>query len=180
MVNTVIASPEGVPAKAGKQSRNIKKHLFYILTCVALILLFSYNTLFAFEETITIPAENPEGITVDLEKGQYIAEIEGGAIALFYPINPNYCWLIGVAVGTDVKGGQDQPNIGTLYFEPYPPVYNQAEAERQAKEAVKQNTTGTYLRFTLDEDKTVRFWVSDFDYTDNSGMIKLKVSSISE
>ncbi len=174
MVNAVIASPEGT-----KQSRNIKKRL-YILTCITLILLFSYNTLFAFEETITIPAEDPEGVTVDLEKGQYIVEIEGGAIVLFYPINPNYCWLIGVAAGTDVKGGQDEPNIGTIYFEPDPPVYTQAEAEQQVKEALKQNVTGTYLRFTLKEDKTVRFWISDFDYTDNTGMIKLRIQSISD
>lgn len=136
--------------------------------------------LFAFEETITIPAENPQGVTLDLKEGEYIVKIEGGAMALFYPINPNYKWLIGVAVGTDVKGYQDEPNIGTLYFEPDPPVYTQAEAEQQVIEAAKENTGGAFLRFTLKEDKGVRFWVSDFDYTDNSGMVKLKIRSVSK
>lgn len=135
---------------------------------------------FAFEEIITVPAENPEGVTVGLEKGKYLVEIAGGAIALFYPINPNYCWLVGVAVATDVKGGQDQPNIGTLYFEPSPRVYSQSEAERQALEAAEDKFNGTYLRFTLEEDKRVRFWVSDFDYTDNSGMVKLRIISTSD
>jgi len=147
---------------------------------MTLHLVFYAGALFAFEETVTVPAESPEGVTVDLEKGQYVVEIEGGAISLFYPINPNYRWLIGVAVGTDVEGGQDEPNIGTIYFEPHPPVYTQAEAEQQAQQAIKENLTGTYLRFTLKEDKTVRFWVNDFDYSDNSGMVKLKIRSIAD
>lgn len=138
------------------------------------------GSLFAFEGIITVPAESPQGVTVDLEKGKYLVEIAGGAISLFYPINPNYCWLIGVAIGKDVEGGQDESNIGTLYFEPDPPVDSQAKAEQQALEATKENVSGTYLRFSLEEDKEVRFWVSDFDYTDNSGMIKLRILSISE
>lgn len=142
--------------------------------------LFSCAALFAFEETITVPAESPQGVTVDLKKGEYIVEIAGGAMALFYPINPNYCWLIGVAAGTGVRGSQDKPDIGTLYFEPKPPVYSQAEAEEQALGAAKEKLSGTYLKFTLQEDKIVRFWVSDFDYTDNSGMVKLRIRSISE
>jgi len=156
--------------------RLIGRYIFTIFLCLILFV----GTLFAFEEIITIPAENPQGVTVELEKGKYVVEIYGGAITLFYPINPNYRWLIGVAVGTDVEGGQDKPNIGTLYFEGEVPVYNQAEVERQALEAVKENLSGTRLTFAIDEDKEVRFWVSDFDYTDNSGMIKLKIRSISE
>lgn len=136
--------------------------------------------LFAFEETITVPAEKSEGVLLDLKKGEYLARIDGGAITLFYPINPNYRWLIGVAAGTDVKGGQDEPNLGTVYFEPKPAVYSQAEAEQQAIKAAKENIGGTFMRFTLKEDKKVRFWVSDFDYSDNNGMVKLKVSSVSK
>ncbi|MDP3791303.1 MAG: hypothetical protein Q8R38_04590 [Candidatus Omnitrophota bacterium] len=142
------------------------------------LLFFLAGSLLAFEETITVPAEDPHGVTLDLEKGEYIVTIEGGAMALFYPINPNYRWLIGIAVGTDVEGDQDRPNMGTIYFEPNPPVYTQAEAEREALAAVKEDIGGTSLKFILNENKNVRFWVSDFDHTDNSGMVKLKVSSI--
>lgn len=148
---------------------------------VTLFLLFIIfilaGNLFAFEEVITVPAENPKGITLDLEKGNYIVAIEGGAIALFYPINPNYRWLIGVSIGTDSEGGQDQPNMGIIYFEPNPAVYTQAEAEAQALTAVKENAAGTRLKFSLESNKKMRFWVSDFDYTDNSGMVKLKIRS---
>ena len=154
-----------------------KKSVFMIFgLCLYSILLAS--ALYALEQTITVPAEKPQGIEVDLPKGEYVVKIEGGAIALCYPINPNYKWLIGVAVGTDVEGHQDVPNMGTLYFEPNPPVRNQAEAESQALQAVKENTPGTSLKFTLTENKKVRFWASDYDYSDNSGMVKLKVSSI--
>ena len=153
-----------------------KKFIFVLFLCSV----FCSGTLFAFEEIITVPAESPQGVTLDLEKGEYSVEIAGGAIALCYPINPNYCWLIGLAVGTDVEGAQGEPNIGTLYFEPDPPVYSQAEAEQQAIEATEQNLSGTYLGIVLGGDKKVRFWVSDFDYTDNSGMVKLKIRSISE
>lgn len=159
----------------------IKRHLAKSFIAVfVLYSAFCSGTLLAFEEIITVPAEDPEGVTVDLEKGRYLVEIAGGAIALFYPINPNYRWLIGVAVGKNVNGYQDEPNLGTLYFEPEPAVYSQVEAEQQALEAAKENLGWTYLRFDLEEDKTIRFWVSDFDYTDNSGMVKLKIRSISK
>jgi len=130
---------------------------------------------FAFERSITVPAEDAEGITVDLEKGDYTVELAGGAVALFFPINPDYRWLAAAAVGVDVKGGQDVPNIGTLYFDPRPAVYSQVEAEAQTLAAVEEWKSGTSLQFSLEEPKTVRFWVSDYDYTDNSGMVRLKV-----
>jgi hypothetical protein len=133
-------------------------------------------SLFAFEQTITVPAESPQGIVLDLKKGDYIVKIDGGAMTLSYPINPNHRWLIGIAVGTDVSGNQDYPNIGTLYFEPNPTAHTQVEAENQAMQAVKENVPGTSLKFTLAEDKKVRFWVSDYDYSDNSGMVKLKIN----
>lgn len=100
---------------------------------------------FAFEEIITVPAESPQGVELDLKKGEYTVKIEGGAITLFYPINPNYHWLIGVAVGTDAQGYQDEPNIGTIYFEPNPPVHSQAEAEQQSIKAVEEKIVGTSL-----------------------------------
>jgi len=142
--------------------------------------LFLIEKTFAFEKSITIPAEKEEGVVVELGKGQYLAEIEGGAIALVYPVSPNYRWLIGIAIGTNAQGGQDEPNMGTLYFEPDPPVFTQAEAEQQALKAVKEKVTGTCLKFSLEKDEAVRFWVSDFDYTDNSGMVKLKIQKINQ
>ena len=149
-------------------------------TLFLLFIFFFAGNLFAFEETITVPAENPDGVVIDLEKGEYTVTITGGAIALFYPINPNYRWLIGVAVGTDVEGGQDQPNIGMVYFKPNPAVYTQTEAEAQALTAAKESMAGTCLKFSLENNRKVRFWVSDFDYTDNSGMVKLKIRSVSK
>ncbi len=160
-----------------KLNNRTKKSVFTIFSLLLYSILLS-SSLYAFEQIITVPAESPQGMEVDLPKGDYIVKIEGGAITLCYPINPNYKWLIGVAVGTDVGGHQDVPNIGTLYFEPNPPVRNQAEAESQAMQAVKENVPGTSLKFTLTENKKVKFWVSDYDYSDNSGMVKLKISSI--
>lgn len=154
------------------------KNNYLKTTSVLFFSLFFIQNAFAFEKSITIPAEKQEGIVVELGKGQYLAEIEGGAIAFVYPISPNYRWLIGVAVGTNVSGGQDEPNIGTLYFEPDPPVFTQAEAQQQALKAVKEKVTGTYLKFGLEKDEAVRFWVSDFDYTDNSGLVKLRIQKI--
>ena len=149
-----------------------------LLTAGLLLCLFLLPAVVhAFEQVITVPAEKREGIELDLPKGAYVVKIEGGAITLCYPINPNYRWLIGVAVGTDSEGGQDSPNIGTLYFEPNPPVRDQAEAEAQAIKAAKEDVLGTSLKFSLQEDTKVRFWVSDYDYSDNNGMIKLRVSS---
>lgn len=158
-------------------ARFIEK-MWKINLVISALVLFLTGTAFAFEEIITVPAESSQGVTLELEKGEYIVTIEGGAIALFYPINPNYRWLIGVAIGTDVRGGQDEPNIGTIYFEPDLPAHTQTEAERQAVEAVKRNLPGTTLKFAINEDKKVRFWVSDFDYSDNSGMVKLKIRAV--
>lgn len=138
--------------------------------------ILSPRTLSAFDETIiTVPAEEEKGVTLELEKGEYLVTFAAGAITLFYPINPHYSWLISTAIGTNVTGGQDEPNLGTIYFKPYPAARSQSEAEAQAAAAEEKNVQGTSLPFTLNEKQTVRFWVSDFDYTDNSGMIKLKI-----
>ncbi len=154
----------------------MNKKLIFLSFVIFLCLVFWARYLFALEEIIvTVPAQDPKGATIDLQKGEYTVKIEGGSITLFYPINPNYKWLIGVSVGTEAKGYQDEPDIGTLYFEPTPPVYNQADAEQQAIKAVKENKDGTFLKFALKQDKKVRFWVSDFDYGDNSGMVKLRI-----
>ena len=89
-----------------------KKSVFMIFgLCLYSILLAS--ALYALEQTITVPAEKPQGIEVDLPKGEYVVKIEGGAIALCYPINPNYKWLIGVAVGTLT------PTYGKFIAEPF-------------------------------------------------------------
>ncbi|MDD3906376.1 MAG: hypothetical protein PHS46_07640 [Candidatus Omnitrophica bacterium] len=159
-----------------ERPKGAKQSLIFVSSLILCMLLFSAS-LYAFEQTITIPAESSQGTVLDLKKGDYIVKVEGGAITLCYPINPNYKWLIGVAVGTDVNGGQDYPNIGTLYFEPNPPAHSQTDAEEQAIKAVKENIAGTFLKFTLTENKRVRFWVSDYDYSDNSGMIKVKIVS---
>lgn len=147
----------------------------WLILIMVMIFVFLPRLSFAYEKIITIPAESKEGTVVELEQGEYNIELDGGAMAVFYPINPHYCWLAGVAVGTDVEGGQDEPNIGTLYYEPDPKVYSQAEAEQKILEAVRNKVNGTYLQFSLQKYMPVRFWVSDFDYTDNSGMIKVKI-----
>jgi hypothetical protein len=132
----------------------------------------------AFEDSITIPAESSQGVVLSLEKGSYSVAYKAGAISLVYPINPNYCWLIGVAIGKEGSGGQDAPDIGTIYFQPRHDVFSQYEAEQLALEAAKGGHLGLQLNFVLDEDSNVRFWISDFDYTDNSGMIKLQIKSL--
>ncbi len=146
----------------------------------ALIMLLMAPKAYAFETTLAVPAEDPKGVTAYLNKGEYIAEIAGGAVTLLFPINPNYEWLIGVSAGTGVEGGQDEANIGMIYFQPDPPAYGQAEAEQQALQALADNRPGTSLKFALTKGQEVRFWVSDFDYSDNSGMVKLRVYSVSE
>lgn len=155
--------------------RNSNRIIVFVFLLYTFILT---PVLFAFEEIITVPAENPQGVELDFKKGGYTVKIAGGAMTLFYPINPNYHWLIGAAIGTDTAGYQDEPNIGTLYFEPNIPVHSQAEAEQQAIKAAEEKAAGTSLSFTLTEDKKIRFWVSDFDYTDNTGMVKLKIQKI--
>ena len=87
-----------------------KKFVIIILTFFFYLILLT-PALFAFEQTITVPAESSRGIELDFRKGNYIVKIEGGAAALFYPINPNYRWLIGVAIGTNMEGGQDYAEI---------------------------------------------------------------------
>ena len=143
-----------------------------LFTCAVL-----YTNTYAFEEIITVPAEESAGTVLELEKGDYICEYTGGAITLFYPINPNYCWRIGAAVGIETDGGQDYPDLGTIYFDPNPVATSQYAAEIQAIEALKKGEIGTWFDFSLSERAKVRFWVSDYDYSDNSGMIKLKIKS---
>lgn len=152
---------------------NKKSIGFFIILTV--IFLFFYSLSYAFDKTITIPAEKSEGVVLELPAGEYTAEISGGAICLFFPIHPNYQWIWGLAIGTDVSGGQDCPNIGTLYFEPKEKVFTQTEAEESALKAKADRQTGASLSFSLKENKEVRFWVSDFDYSDNSGSEKVRV-----
>lgn len=155
---------------------NIKNKLKIIVLAVMFISTCSLS--YAFEKVVTVPAQAPEGVTLDLEKGSYVVEFSAGAVSLFFPINPSHCWLVASSVGVKAKGGQDNPDLGTIYFSPQPPVHSQVEAEEKALAAVQDKVSGTSLEFILEEDKTVRFWVSDFDYNDNSGMIKLKIKKI--
>lgn len=134
----------------------------------------------AFEEIVTVPAESESGVVIELEAGEYMCEYAGGAITLFFPINPNYCWRVGAAVGIEAEGGQDVPDIGTIYFDPNPKAESQYAAEIQAMNAVQQGVIGTMFDFSLQEKTKVRFWVSDYDYSDNSGMIKLRLTSNTE
>ena len=140
--------------------------------------LFTGLTVFALDETITVGAESPQGVVFVLSAGDYIAEISGGAVSLFLPIHPQYEWLYGLAIGTDTKGGQDIASIGTLYYEPIPKAFTQVQAEKQALLAKGRQETGTSLKFTLKKNKQVRFWVSDFDYSDNSGSLRVRIYSI--
>ena len=153
--------------------RTIKIFFIAVYVCA-----FLYTSTYAFEETVTVPVEDPSGVVLELEEGEYMCVYDGGAITLFYPINPNYCWRIGVAVGKEAEGGQDYPDIGTIYFDPYPLATSQYEAEAQAIEAAKEGVVGTWFDFSLSKKTKVRFWVSDYDYSDNSGMIKLKINSM--
>jgi hypothetical protein len=133
---------------------------------------------FAFEDIITIPAESSQGVVLSLKQGSYSVSYQAGAISLVYPINPNYCWLVGAAIGKKSNGGQDSPDIGTIHYQPRPAVFSQYEAEQFALEAAKGGHLGLQFDFVLDEDSDVRFWISDFDYTDNTGMIKLQIKSL--
>lgn len=144
-----------------------------VCACVAF-----HSSAYAFEKIVTVPAENPSGVVLELDEGEYSCEYAGGAIALHYPINPNYCWLIGVAVGKEAEGGQDYPDMGTIYFDPDPLATSQYAAEAQAIQATKEGAIGTLFDFSLSKKTKVRFWVSDYDYSDNSGMIKLKIYSM--
>ncbi len=131
----------------------------------------------AFDQTFTVPAEKSEGIVLAMPAGTYKAEAAGGVVAFFFPINPNYSRLYGLAAGADCKGGQDEPNIGTLYAEPEPKMISQADAETVILQALKEGQAGAKLEFTLKEEKNVRFWVSDFDYSDNMGSERVRIYS---
>lgn len=155
----------------------MKKTLF-IFVFLALLCLVLCRASYCLDEVLTVPAEDPAGVTIELPAGTYIAQIESGAITLNFPIHPNYCWRYAVVIGTDVKGGQDEGNIGSLYVDPDPKVYTQTEAEKAAIKALKEEKKGTYLAFELKEKKEVRFWVSDYDYSDNSGSLKVRVYSV--
>jgi hypothetical protein len=149
-----------------------------VIFLILLLGLIGRKELFAFDQTITIPAEKSEGVVLTLPAGTYKVEIAGGAVALFYPIHPAYNWLYSLCIGTDSIGGQDEPTIGALYFEPQPKVTTQAAAEASALEALKIGREGTSLVFVLDQEKPLRFWVSDFDYSDNSGSVRVRIYSL--
>jgi hypothetical protein len=147
-------------------------------TIISLLIMASAVAAYAFDQTVTIPAEKSEGVVLSLPKGNYKVEVAGGAVALFFPINPEYSWLYSLAIGTDCKGGQDEPNVGTLYVEPQSKATSQADAETAIMQALKEGQTGTKLAFTLKEKKDVRFWVSDFDYSDNMGSERVRIYSV--
>ena len=147
---------------------------------VAAIIMASFvicSRCYPLDSVVTIPAEDPAGVTLELPAGTYVAQIESGAVTLHFPIHPNYCWLYAVLIGTGVEGGQDEANIGSLYVDPEPKVFTQTETEKAALEALKEDKKGTYIAFELEEKDTVRFWVSDYDYSDNSGSEKVRVYS---
>ncbi|UCB56524.1 MAG: hypothetical protein JSV30_04765 [Candidatus Omnitrophota bacterium] len=148
------------------------------LSFALLLYLVLSTAAYAYDKTITVPAEKAEGITITLPKGNYRAEAAGGAVALFFPIHPNYSWLYSLCVGTDCLGGQDQPNLGTLYVEPSPKVASQADAENEVLQALKEGQVGATLDFTLKQEKEVRLWVSDFDYSDNMGSERVRIFSL--
>lgn len=149
----------------------------YLFVFLFISLLFSYNV-YALNEVVTVPAEDPAGVTLDLPAGTYIAQVESGGITLHFPIHPDYCWRYAVLIGTNVKGGQDEANIGKLYVDPSPKVFTQTEAEKAAVAALKEEKKGTYIAFELPHPATIRFWVSDYDYSDNSGSEKVRVYSV--
>lgn len=148
------------------------KNKWYLLV---LLIGFISNDSFALDQTLTVPAEKSEGVVITLPAGSYKVDIAGGAAALFYPIHPAYSWLYALCLGAQATGGQDEPDLGTLYFDPVPKVTTQSEAETAALEALKKNEEGTSITFSLEEETDVRFWVSDFDYSDNSGSLKVRI-----
>ncbi len=146
-----------------------------------IVALFAFSgTCYALDEVLTIPAEEPGGVTIELPKGTYVAQIESGAVALHFPIHPKYRWLYACLIGTDAAGGQDEANIGSLYVDPDPVVTTQTRAEEAALAALKENKKGTYVAFELQERTEVRFWLSDYDYSDNTGSEKVRVYSINK
>ena len=149
-----------------------------VLAAVIMLLFIFCGISYSLDEVVTVPAEKPEGVTLELPAGTYVAQIESGAVTLHFPIHPDYCWRYAVLMGTGVKGGQDEANIGSLYVDPSPKVFTQTEAEKAALEALKQQKKGTYVAFELKNKETVRFWVSDYDYSDNSGSEKVRVYTV--
>lgn len=148
------------------------------IVTVMLILLVVCKICYSLDEVVTVPAEDPAGVTLELPAGTYAAQIESGAITLHFPIHPNYCWHYAVLIGTGAEGGQDEANIGSLYVDPDPKVFTQTEAEKAALRALEEEKKGTYVVFELEEEDAVRFWVSDYDYSDNSGSERVRVYSV--
>ncbi len=138
------------------------------------------STCYALDVVVTVPAEDPAGVVLELPAGKYVAQIESGGVALHFPIHPQYCWRYAVLIGTGVKGGQDEANIGSLYVDPEPKVYTQADAEEAALKALDEEKEGTFIVFELSESEVVRFWVSDFDYSDNMGSERVRIYSVEE
>lgn len=138
-----------------------------LVLIIAFSFIISTDALSEHESLAIVRAGDPGGTVVSLEAGRYRAEIERGVVSRAHPGHPDYYWFVDVAIGVDVAGGQDMPNIGRVYFDPEPPVFAIPEAERQLRAAVKEKAEGTSLEFVLEEAKEVRFWIRDFDYTDN-------------
>ena len=152
-----------------------------IIRIVAAVIMVSFvicSRCYSLDEVVTIAAEDPRGVTLELPAGTYVAQIESGGVVLHFPIHPNYSWRYALLIGTGVEGGQDEANIGSLYVDPDPKVFTQTEAEKVALKALEEGKKGTYLAFELQEKDTVRFWVSDYDYSDNSGSEKVRIYSV--
>lgn len=127
------------------------------------------------EYLLTIPAEVPGGIEVELEEGHWRAEVAGGAVTLWYPFHPQYQWVWGLSVARHARGGSDIPDLGTLFVDQVEHLTSQAATEQVAMEALQAGVDGTVLIFELEKKCKVRFWVGDFDYSDNSGFLRVKV-----
>lgn len=151
---------------------------FFVIIQTIVFLFFLQGLSYPFDKIITVPAEDPADITVELPAGTYIAQVGSGAVALHFPIHPDYRWVYTMLIGTGVKGGQDEANIGNLFVDPKPKVLTQAEAEKAALKALKDGKSGTYVAFELKQKDTVRFWVSDYDYSDNSGSERVRIYTV--
>ena len=155
--------------------RQRKSSVVFIIVLSIIILASWIRETAAFDEEVIIPADDPEGVVLNLPAGSYVAEVAGGAITLWNPDHPHYRWVYGLVVGTSSEGGIDEPNIGSLYVDISPLALGLEEAEKAILEALKRGEEGTSLNFTLEADSEVRFWVSDFDYTDNEGQEKVRI-----
>ena len=158
---------------------NTKYQKVFIVSVLFIILISWIGKASAFDEKIiTVSANDPKGVVLKLPPGNYAAEVSGGAIALWGHGHPHYRWVYGLVVGTGVSGGTEEPNLGSLYVDPSPSAYTSGAAENAVLEAVKKGEEGTLLNFTLKTDSEVRFWVSDFDYSDNEGQEKVRIYSV--